>query len=130
MSACPPDFRRHDDGGFEADDVVAAAGHGGPPEFLDVAFEFGAERAVVPESVYATVDFRRLKNKAAPFAQRHDFFHERILFGLGHKAFSLGYAHGDVKVGAEEVVGQFEFLFLLNRNYAIVGNGQKDQEAS
>jgi len=31
VAAGLPDFRRHDDGGFEAGDVIALAGHGIPP---------------------------------------------------------------------------------------------------
>src|SRR6266571_8384138 len=67
-----PDFRVHDDARFEADDVPALLGHAAPPEILHVALEFGAERAVVPESVDAAVNLRRLKNEPAPFAPRHD----------------------------------------------------------
>ena len=85
MAAGFPDGRRHNDGGFEADDVVAPTGHGVPPEVLDVAFEVGAERAVVPKSVDAAVNFGRLVDEPAPLAQRHDFFHERTLFRFGHK---------------------------------------------
>src|SRR5271170_43722 len=72
MAAGLPDERRHDDGGFETGHVFALAGHGVPPQFLDVALELGAERAVVPEAVDAAVDFGGLKHKAAPLAQRHD----------------------------------------------------------
>src|SRR5277367_4336007 len=85
MAAGFPDLRRHDDGRFEAGDVVALAGHGVPPEFLDVALEFRAERAVIPKTVDAAVNLGGLKHKAAPLAQRHDFFHERIFFWLGHR---------------------------------------------
>src|SRR5471032_2190820 len=84
MVARFPDSRRHDDGRFEAGDVVALAGHGVPPEFLDVALEFRAERAVIPKTVDAAVNLGGLKHKPAPLAQRHDFFHERIFFWLGH----------------------------------------------
>src|ERR1700722_16416006 len=86
MAAGFPDLRRHDDGRFEAGDVVALAGHGMPPEFLDVALEFRAERAVIPKAVDAAVNLGGLKHKPAPLAQRHDFFHERIFFWLGHKS--------------------------------------------
>ena len=79
-----PDLRRHDDGRFEAGDVVALAGHGVPPEFLDVALEFRAERAVIPKAVDAAVNLGGLKHKPAPLTQRHDFFHQRIFFWLGH----------------------------------------------
>src|ERR1035438_10511671 len=85
MPAGLPDLRRHDDGRFEAGDVVALAGHGVPPEFLDVALEFRAERAVVPKAVYAAVNLGRLKNEPAPLAQRHDFFHLQIFFRFSHK---------------------------------------------
>jgi len=85
MPAGLPDLRRHDDGGFEAGDVVALAGHAVPPEFLHVALEFRAERAVIPKAVDAAVNFRRLKNEAPPLAQRHDFFHLQILFWFGHR---------------------------------------------
>ena len=81
-----PNFRRHDDGRFEAGDVVALAGHGVPPKFLDVALEFRTQRAVIPKAVDAAVNLRRLKNEPAPLAQRHDFFHLQILFWIGHRA--------------------------------------------
>ena len=84
MPAGLPDFRRHDDGRFEAGDVVALADHGVPPKFLDVALEFRAERAVVPKTVDAAVNLGGLENEPAPLAQRHDFFHERIVFWFGH----------------------------------------------
>ena len=84
MPARLPDFRRHNDGGFEANDIVALAGHGVPPEFLDVALEFRAQRAVVPKAVDAAVNLGGLVNEPAPLAQRHDFLHKRILFRLSH----------------------------------------------
>src|SRR5688572_28043854 len=64
-----PNLRVHDDRRLEAGDIFASAGHRVPPELFDVAFEFRAERAVIPETVDATVDFRRLENESAPFAQ-------------------------------------------------------------
>ena len=80
-----PDFRMHDDGGFEADDVVAALGHGAPPGFLDVALEFGAERAVIPEAVEAAVDFGGLENESPAFAEGNDFLHQLGGFSVSHK---------------------------------------------
>jgi len=74
VAAGLPDLRMHDDGGFETGDVVTLAGHGVPPEFLDIALEFGAERAVVPKSIDTAVNLGGLKNETAPLAQRHDFF--------------------------------------------------------
>ena len=70
-----PDFRVHDDGAVEADDVFAALDGGFPPAFLDVALQFDAERAVVPEAVDASVDFRGLENKAAALAERGEGIH-------------------------------------------------------
>src|SRR5262245_3850333 len=66
VAARLPDFRRHDDGRFEAGDVVALTRHRVPPEFLHVALEFRAQRAVVPKAVDAAVDFRRLVNESPP----------------------------------------------------------------
>src|SRR5947208_10351659 len=80
VAAGLPDFGVHDNGGFQPDDILALLGHRAPPEFLDVALEFGAQRAVIPKSVDPTVDFRRLENEPAPFAQRNDFFHQRVFF--------------------------------------------------
>jgi len=101
VAAGLPDFRVHDDGGFEADHVFALLRHVAPPKFFHVALEFGAERAVVPESVDAAVNLRRLKNEPAPFAQRHDFFHQGSFFRLGHETGSFLEAPTDVKGGAE-----------------------------
>ena len=71
-----PDFRVHDDGGLEADDVVAAAHHVVPPAVADVFLQLGAERAVVEKAVEAAVDFGRGENEAAAFAERDDALHE------------------------------------------------------
>ena len=84
MAAGFPDFRVHDDGGFKAGDVVALAGHGLPPGFLDVALEFGAQGAVIPEAVDAAVYLGGLENEAAAFAQRDNAFHKIVRFGFHH----------------------------------------------
>ena len=89
MPAGLPDLRGHDDRRFEADDIIALAGHGVPPEFLDVALEFRAERAVIPKAVDAAVDFRRLVDEPASLAERHDFLHQLAAFWLGHRAGSV-----------------------------------------
>ena len=105
MAAGFPDFRVHDDGGFQADDVVAPAGHGLPPGLLDVAFEFRAQRAVIPKAVDAAVNFGGLKNEPAPFAQRDNPFHQIIGFGLHHRSHSFLEGAGDVKeAGMESAV--------------------------
>src|SRR5579859_84480 len=88
-----PDLRRHDDGGFEANHVVALAGHGVPPELLDIALEFGAQRAVIPKTVDAAVNFRGWIDEAAPLAQRHDFFHEDVFFRVSHRRLSVCDGH-------------------------------------
>src|SRR5437870_487868 len=83
MSARFPDFRVHDDRAIDADhgDLLAVgawrriADHVVPPGVLDVLFQFDAERAVVPEAVDAAVDFARLEDEAAPFAQGDEFVH-------------------------------------------------------
>ena len=85
MSAGPPNLRVHDDGRFKADYVVAVVDDGLPPGVLDVALEFRAERAVVPLTVDAAVNLRRLEDKPAPFAQRDDLFHQHIFFRFGHR---------------------------------------------
>ena len=86
MPAGLPDLRRHDDGRFETDNIVALAGHGVPPEFLDVALEFRAQRAVVPKAVDPAVDFRGLEDEPAAFAQGDNFLHQVSGFGFGHRA--------------------------------------------
>ena len=75
MAGSFPDFGVHDDGAVEADDVFAALDGGFPPAFFDVALQFDAERAVVPEAVNAAVDFRGLENKAAALAERGQSIH-------------------------------------------------------
>ena len=47
VSGCFPDGRVHEDAGVEADDVLVEHGHGFPPVFLDVIFEFDAVLSVV-----------------------------------------------------------------------------------
>ena len=103
MAAGLPDFRVHDDGGFQADDVVAPAGHGLPPGILDVAFEFGAQRAVIPEAVDPAVNFGGLKNEPAAFAQRDNPFHQIIGFGLHHRGHSFLQGGADVKEGGGQM---------------------------
>src|SRR5581483_5269763 len=51
-----PDLGGHEDGGVEADDVVALLDHGAPPGVLDVAFEEDADGPVVPGGAEPAVD--------------------------------------------------------------------------
>ena len=49
---------------IHAEDVVAFLNGLAPPVVLEVAFQLGSERAVVPAAVEASVEFARLENKA------------------------------------------------------------------
>src|SRR5262249_14407264 len=99
MAGCPPDLWMHDDGRIQACHIVTHPNHGTPPKVLDVAFQFGPKRTVIPKTVDAPVDFRRLKNKAASLAQRHNFLHQLIDFRLRHKSENLRNWRGEVKRG-------------------------------
>src|SRR5262249_20103138 len=46
-----------------------------PPGLLDIALEFDAERAIVPESVDPPVDLARLKDESASPAKRDQLVH-------------------------------------------------------
>ncbi len=95
MAGAFPDLRVHDDGAIEPDhlvgrgsagqdaNIVMGGDHVAPPGFLDVAFEFDAEGAVIPETVEAAVDFARLKNEPSAFAEGDELIH----FGHVHRGF-------------------------------------------
>jgi len=85
-----PHARVRDDRAVNADDIGAPADGVVPPRVADVAFEFGAHRAVVPEAVDAAVDFAGLEDKAAPFAERDDLVHEIDWFGVRHSEANYG----------------------------------------
>ena len=70
-----PDLRVHDNGGFDADDVFAAADHVVPPAVADVFLELAAEGAVVEETVEAAVDFGGLEDETAALRERDDAVH-------------------------------------------------------
>ncbi len=55
--------------------LVVMSDHVVPPCLLEVAFEFHAERAIIPRSVQAAVDLARREYEAPPFAQRDNFLH-------------------------------------------------------
>mgnify|MGYP006198004505 CR=1 FL=1 len=50
--------------------------------------QLGPQRAVVPETVDAAINLRRLENETAPLAEADDFFHQDGIF------FGSGFAHG------------------------------------
>ena len=68
--------------------------HISPPCVFEVFLEFDTQRAEVEKSVIASVDFGRLENEPAAFAEGYDGVHERVLrvFGFRHK----GYLNGKV----------------------------------
>ena len=72
-----PDLRAGQDGGVEADDVVAQLDHRPPPGVLDVAQHEHAERPVVVGGAEPAVDLRRGEHEAALLAQPHDVVHAR-----------------------------------------------------
>jgi hypothetical protein len=86
MAAGLPDLRVHDDGRFQSHDIIAALGHDSPPIVFYIALQVGAERAVIPKTVDAAVNFRRLKDKPPSLAQRDNPFHQVIRLGVHHSA--------------------------------------------
>ena len=78
--------------------------HAAPPAFLDIAFEFCPEGAVVPEAVNAPVNLRRLEDESPPLAERHDFLHQLVDFGFSHKKKNLCEWQVDVKKGSLEKI--------------------------
>ena len=65
VAAGDPDFGMHQDSGFDADHVIAFLDHSAPPGLFDIAFQFYAERPVIPATGYAAVDFTIGENEAA-----------------------------------------------------------------
>jgi len=90
----------HQNRAIEADDVVAHLRHAFPPVVLQVALQLHAERAVIPRAVEAAIDFRRLEDEAAPFAQGDDVLHLFDCEGICHKG---GNHLGKGRAGAREI---------------------------
>src|SRR4051812_297268 len=102
----------HDDRAIEPDhfvgfrraggrgNIVVAADHVAPPCFFDVAFQLNAERAVVPKSIQAAVDFARLKNEASPFAQRDEFVH---IHGGSNRKCGMGSVEWGISIHASRL---------------------------
>ena len=78
MARGRPHGGRAEDGGVEADDVVAQLHHGAPPGVLDVAQHVDPERAVVVGGAEAAVDLGRGEDEAAGAAQPHHLLHQVV----------------------------------------------------
>jgi hypothetical protein len=76
VTRCFPHLRRHQDGGVETDDVVAALDHGPPPRLFDVALEEDAEGPVVPGGPEAPVDLARREHETPALGQVDDGVHQ------------------------------------------------------
>ena len=79
MPARLPHPGRHQDGGVEADDVVALLHHRPPPGLHHVALEQHAERPVVVGRPEPAVDLARREHEAPPLGQVDD-----LLGQIGH----------------------------------------------
>ena len=77
-----PHLRRHEDGGVEADDVVAVLDHGPPPRLFDVALEQHAEWPVVPGRPEPAVDLARREDETPAFGQVDDPIHQAWIVGF------------------------------------------------
>ena len=84
VAAGLPDARIHDDGGVQADDIVALLDGGAPPGLLDVVLELHAEGPVVPETTDATVYLAALKNEPPALAQGDENVHGWRVGHLAH----------------------------------------------
>ena len=71
-----PHLGRGDDGGFDADDVVAELHRLAPPRVADVATELDPERAVVPGRTQSPVDLGGLERDPSSFREGGDGLHE------------------------------------------------------
>ena len=82
-----PHRGRRQDGGVEADDVVAQLHHRPPPGVLHVAQHQHAERAVVVGGAEAAVDLGRREHEAAPLGEVDDLVEQPAsLVGGGRQA--------------------------------------------
>ena len=87
VSGAFPDLRVHHDGRFQANHLkrarcavgrqqfVVSGHHVVVPHVAHVAFEFRAQRTVIPEAILTAVDFRILKDETPPLAESDDLFH-------------------------------------------------------
>ena len=70
-----PDLPVHQNGPVEPDHVVPFPDHSSPPKIFEVTFKFDPERAVIPATVQATINFTCLEDEPPPFAKADDLFH-------------------------------------------------------
>ena len=86
-----------EDGGVEADHVVALLDHGAPPGVLHVAQHVDAERPVVVGGAEAAVDLGRREDEAPVAAQAHHLLHQVVGVVAGAASVSVigaGYRSG------------------------------------
>ena len=81
---------RRQDGGVEADHVVAQLHHRAPPGVLDVAQQQHADGPVVVGGAEAAVDLGRREHEAAALRQVDDLLHQIRGLGVGHGAKRSG----------------------------------------
>ncbi len=55
--------------------VIVTGHHVAPPSVFDIAFQFDAQRSVIPKTIQPAIDLAGLKHVAAAFAERDEFFH-------------------------------------------------------
>jgi hypothetical protein len=84
VAAGLPDARIHDDGGVQADDIVALLDGRTPPGLFDVVLKLHAQRPVVPEAADAAVDLAALKNEPPALAQGDENVHGWRVGHLAH----------------------------------------------
>ena len=80
-----PDTRVHDDGAIKSNNIFSELCHRFPPAGFNISLHFNPERAVIPEAINAAVDFGRLKNKTAPFAETYERIHRYFIIVRFHK---------------------------------------------
>ena len=84
MAAGNPHLGGHQDGGVQPDHILPLHNNRPPPSFLDLAFQFHAQRPVVPSGAQAAIDFAALKDKAAALGQGHYLVHIGVRENAGH----------------------------------------------
>ena len=81
-----PHLGVHEDGGLDADHVVAVLDEPLPPGVANVALELDAQRAIVVRRRESSVDLAGLEDEAPALAQGDYLVHFRLLQGSVHCA--------------------------------------------